>query len=133
MTENKKLKVLIVEDEPVSRKLLEKLMEPYGSCQSAVNGQQAFMTFIAALEKGEPFDLVCLDIMLPEMNGQSVLSGIRNFEAGKGIDEKQAVKIIFTTGLVEAEASASKAKHILKPIDKNKIEKALRQLELVGG
>lgn len=132
MGNNKDLKVLIVEDEPVSRKLLEQLMQPYAKSQSAVNGQQAFMAFISAMEKGEPFDLICLDIILPEIDGGSVLNGIRKFEADRGIAAEDGVKVVFTTALMASEVDESKTKHVTKPLNKGKVETMLRQLDLLS-
>ena len=49
-----------------------------------MDGMEAVDAFMMALEDGEPYDLVCLDIMMPVMDGYQALMGIRNLES-KGI------------------------------------------------
>ena len=74
------MKILIVEDELVSREKLKQLLSEYGDCEEAHNGEQAFEMFEAAHRKGEPFDLITLDIEMPGASGQEVLKKIRNWE-----------------------------------------------------
>ena len=45
-----------------------------------VDGMEAVDAFMMALEEGNPYDLVCLDIMMPVMDGYQALVGIRNLE-----------------------------------------------------
>jgi two-component system, chemotaxis family, chemotaxis protein CheY len=97
------MKCLIVEDDVSSRLLLEKLLEPYGSCQTAENGVQALQAVSAALEAGEPYDLICLDIMMPEMDGQTALKEIRSLERskGRGVTADDSAKVFMTTALTD--------------------------------
>jgi two-component system chemotaxis response regulator CheY len=96
------MNILIAEDDATSRLLLEELLKPYGSCTSAVDGLQAVQVFTKCLDEGKVFDLVCLDIMMPKMDGQSVLKEIRKIEQQHGIGGKDMVKIIMTTALDDA-------------------------------
>lgn len=63
------MKSLIVEDDFTGRLLLQKLLAPYGECHIAVNGKEAISAFAMALESGERYDRVCLDIMMEEKDG----------------------------------------------------------------
>jgi PAS domain-containing protein len=49
----------------------------YGECHIAVNGREAVAAFQAALKSGQRYNLVCVDIMMPEMDGQTALKQIR--------------------------------------------------------
>jgi two-component system chemotaxis response regulator CheY len=71
--------MLVVDDDFVSRKVLAKLLEPYGSCDMAGDGLEAVAAFSDALD-GHPYDFVFLDIMLPGMDGYEVARQIRSIE-----------------------------------------------------
>ena len=66
------MKALIVDDDFVSRLLLQKVLMAYGEAHIAVNGKEAVEAFTAALRLGSSYDVICLDIMMPEMDGQDV-------------------------------------------------------------
>ena len=74
------MKALIVEDDFTSRLLLQGLLQPFGVCHVCINGKEAVEAFKIALDQKEPYDLVCLDIMMPEMDGQTALKEIRAIE-----------------------------------------------------
>ncbi len=125
------MRILIVEDDFITRRLLMKLLSPYGTCNLAVNGLQGVEAFREALESDRPFDLVCLDIMMPVMNGHDALKEIRKLEAEKGVEEKNAAKIIMITAantqqdVVKAGLNKCDG-YLLKPIDKNKLRNTLK-------
>ncbi len=90
------MKCLVVEDEFISRTLLTELLSTYGTCHVATNGLEAVEAFQNVLE-GAPYDLICLDIMMPHLNGQEALQRIRALEAERGIGGWDTVKVIFPT------------------------------------
>ncbi|MEE8591371.1 MAG: response regulator, partial [Spirochaetia bacterium] len=96
------MRILVVEDELTSRELLKVILEPYGSIDTVPDGVEAIKAYNMALTK-EPYDLVCLDIMLPKMDGQQVLKGIRKIEGDKGILGPEAVKILMISALGDFE------------------------------
>lgn len=93
------MKALIVEDNFVNRKYILKIVEPYFACDVVVNGHEAMEAFYHALAENEPYDLICLDIMLPEMDGQEVLKRIREHEESEGIGLLQGTKVIMVSAL----------------------------------
>ena len=92
------MKILIVEDEFTSRAILEKILSSYGVDHQCVNGREVFEAFTSAHARGEPFDLVCLDVIMPEMDGSEALVMIRAAEEEQGIPRDQGVKVVMTTG-----------------------------------
>jgi two-component system, chemotaxis family, chemotaxis protein CheY len=88
------------------------------------------------MESGDPFNLICLDIMMPEMNGQEVLRQIREKENAMGIPACDRVKIVMTTALSEQIQTATDDQHqydayLTKPIGKAKLLEELRRLKLI--
>jgi two-component system, chemotaxis family, chemotaxis protein CheY len=130
------MRILIVEDEFISRHLLQELLLPYGICDTAINGKEALEVFINALDSGNPYDLICLDIMMPEMDGQEVLKNIRAIEREKGILGLDGTKIIMTTALedfgnIKSAFVEQCEGYLVKPITKHKIIKQLKELDLI--
>ncbi len=128
------MKTLIVEDDVSCCVLLKKLLLPYGECEVTVNGKDALEEFKDAHQKKEKFDLICLDIMMPEMDGQEVLKKIRKWEEKRGILGLDGVKIIMTTALGDSKNVIASFReqceaYIVKPIDKNKL---LNEIHLLG-
>jgi two-component system, chemotaxis family, chemotaxis protein CheY len=93
------LRVLIVEDEFHSRKLLQAILSRYGECDVAVNGVEAVEAFRSALDGGEPYDLILMDILMPIMDGRSALIKIRAIKKQRGIRGPEEVKVIMTSAL----------------------------------
>ncbi len=130
------MKILLAEDDFVTRKFMTSFLSKYGECDVTVDGMEAVDAFMMALEEGEPYDLVCLDIMMPVMDGYQALLGIRSLEKERHIPEEKAVKIIMTTALND-EKNVKKAFELGctiysgKPIDKDRFEQALVKLGLV--
>lgn len=130
------MKILIVEDEYISRQIMQDLLARYGDCDTAVTGAEAVEAFEIALKEGKKYDLVCLDIMLPEMDGQTVLNRIRNIEENFGIRGLQGTKIIMTTALNDfkninkAFVSQCEA-YLVKPIDPIKLKNTIKELGLI--
>jgi len=129
------MKCLIVEDDFVARTLLQKLLSNVSECHIAVNGQEAVKAFTAALNEGEPYDLICLDIMMPEMDGHQVLQAVRHLEDERGIWGSDGVRVIMTTALGDSKnimAAFSKGceAYIVKPLTKAKLFNEMDKLGL---
>lgn len=132
------MRVLIVEDDFTSRKLLQMILTPHGECDIAVNGEECVDAFKLALREGKPYDLVCLDIMMPHKDGHQALKEIRAIEKERGIRGANEVKVIMTTALddpknvVEAYYKGGATSYIPKPLDKHMFLHLLRNLGLIS-
>lgn len=130
------MKILLAEDDFVTRKFMAGFLSKYGECDVTVDGMEAVDAFMMALEDGEPYDLVCLDIMMPVMDGYQALMGIRNLEKERDIPKEQAAKVIMTTALNE-EKNVKMAFELGcsvysgKPIDQERFEQALKKFGLI--
>ncbi len=120
------MKILIVEDQYISRKFLQRLLTPYGDCTGAINGSLALEKVKSSLESEEPFDLICLDIMLPNMDGHETLLHIRELEKQFKIPPEKQSKILMTTAMADQDNVVRAAEsgcqgYLIKPISKERI------------
>ena len=130
------MRALIAEDDYTSRILIQRLLAPHAECTVVVNGEKALEAFCTALYKGRPYDLICLDLMMPEMDGHTALTRIREIEKEHGIEEAACVKVIMTTALADIEnvrkAIREKCQgYLIKPYDKQKLLDKLTSLGLL--
>ncbi|KWT95117.1 response regulator [Candidatus Magnetominusculus xianensis] len=129
------MKVLITEDDPISRRLLQKLLSPYGICDVSENGREALDAFTRALEDAAPYDIVCLDIMMPVLDGMEALKAMREVESR--VKRYPTAKIIMTTALdspkdiIEAYYNGGCTDYLVKPIDTKKLMALLREYGLI--
>ena len=127
------MKSLIVEDEFVSRAILLEFLAPYGPCNVAVNGEEAIAAVEHSLASGAPYDLICLDIMMPGCcNGTDVLAAVRDLESGAGVMLGDGAKVFMTTAMddsehVMASFRASCDAYLIKPIKREKLHELVRQ------
>ena len=130
------MKTLIVEDDFTSRLLLQEFLKPYGDVHIAVNGREAVSAVSAALDKRDPYDLICLDVTMPEMDGQEALRIIRATESAIGVAPRAAAKIVMTTALdqsrniIQAFRALCDA-YLVKPISKPKLLAQLKEFQLI--
>ncbi|WP_069998509.1 response regulator [Cellulosilyticum sp. I15G10I2] len=130
------MRILIVEDDLVSRKFLSKFLSRYGEVDVVVDGLEALDAYLLAVKDAQPYDLICLDIMMPKVDGVKVLKAIRDYETSKGLLPKKRVKVIMTTALqetllVQQAFEIGCEAYAAKPIDTDKFVEVMRKLELI--
>lgn len=131
------MKILIVEDNLVNRFVIEKMLKDYGECDSAVNGVEAVQAFSMAFEEGTPYDIIFLDIMMPEMDGREALKLIREIEKKKNVHASKEVKIVMVTALdapeevINAYYHGGCTNYLVKPIDRNRLNNMMKDMNFV--
>ena len=128
-------KILIVEDDMVSRKFLNRFLKQYGECDMVVNGLEAIDAYLISIKEEQPYDLICLDIMMPKVDGVKVLKAIRDMEAQNKVNAEKRAKIIMTTALGETQTVKTAFDYgcdayASKPIDIEKLSEVLEKLGL---
>jgi len=128
------VRILVIDDDITSRLLLKKLLSGYGECVLEESGKAALGTFLGALGKDAPFDLIFLDIVMPEMDGHEFLQTVRQMEAQWNVPPGREVKVVMTTSL-NSPKEATKAffkgqatGYLVKPVDKKTIDGKLGEL-----
>lgn len=127
------MKILIAEDDQTSRIFMVKYLSRYGTCDVALNGIEAIEMFKKSVEEGEVYDLICLDIMMPKIDGIKALETIRSYEKKSKLNQ---TKIIMTSALYD-DASVEESfnfgcdSYAWKPIDIKKFSENLSKLGLI--
>ena len=129
------MKILIVDDNFVNRKLLKVILSNIGDCDFASDGLEALEAVRLSYEEDRPYNLICLDVMMPNMNGLDTMKGIRKYEEELNISLRDGCKIIMVTSL-EDDQSIFQAfrngceSYIIKPIESKKILDSVKKLGL---
>ncbi|POR05682.1 two-component system response regulator [Alkalispirochaeta sphaeroplastigenens] len=130
------MRILIVEDDFGSRRFLQALFQgrPSVFVDVVVDGDEAVQAFRLAWEEKTPYELILLDIMMPNMDGHEALREIRKFEESIGVHHKDRVSVIMTTALgdprnvVDAYYKGEADAYLVKPIEQQKLFTTMAQL-----
>ena len=127
------MKILVVDDELVSRKKMETILDKFGPCTGIATGTQALALFSRALDKGEGFELITLDISLPDMRGTEVLSRLREIEQEHNVREDGKAKVLMVTSHADQETVllsivAGCDDYIIKPFSKETMDEKIRKI-----
>ncbi len=121
----KPLRVLLVEDNPVNRKVATRMLEKCGHTVEAVeNGRDA-----VEVSRENRFDVIFMDVQMPEMDGHEATARIRAYEREKGVH----TPIIAMTAHARDEdrqrcLEAGMDDYIPKPIDQNRLRAVLQRV-----
>jgi two-component system chemotaxis response regulator CheY len=128
------MRILIVEDDYTSRTYLKGILAKLGECEEALDGDEAVTAFQKALDDDAPFDLVLMDIMMPNKDGHEALQEIRDIEHQRGIPPREEVKVVMATALsdpknvVRAYYKGGATAYLPKPIEQEALLNTLDEL-----
>ena len=131
------MKILIVEDDFVARRTLKEILSPYGECDVVVDGEEAIQAFQLAWDERAPYRLICMDIMMPHVDGQEALKQIREIEREMGVKGADEARVIMISALddpktvVDAFYRGGATAYIVKPIQKKKLIEEIRSFGLI--
>ena len=130
------MRILIVDDEKNTRDELVELMSAYGDCVTAEDGAEAIDVFQSAFKMNDAFDIVCVDILMPEKDGYQVVHEIRDIEKIMGVSDEYRAKIVVTSQQNEARTLKTAFElgcdvYAGKPINGEKFIAALKKLNIL--
>ncbi len=132
--EGEKMRILIAEDNRVDALVLQKLLQEYGACDTAADGATAVQMFTSALQGGQGYDLVCMDIGLPGMDGQNSLEAMRSVEAQHGVEPSKEFKALMITSTADVKNvcraffRGQVEAYVVKPVNKDALDAELKKL-----
>jgi len=129
--------MLLVEDDFASRLVLHTFLSRYGDCEIAVNGRDGVEMFRRAAAHGERYDLICMDIMMPFVDGIEAVRQVRALEEADGILSTAGARIIMTTAVDDVhEVGRSYNElcdaYLVKPIDLSRLLLHMHEWNLVS-
>ncbi|MCG8334751.1 MAG: response regulator [Proteobacteria bacterium] len=129
------MKILIVDDDLANCQLIKHLLASFCEPDIVTNGEKAVNAFLEAHKSKAPYDVIFLDIMMPEKDGHQVLQEIRDWEAknlkyGEGEGES---KIVMVSALDSKDHILSSFKEgceffLVKPISKSKVLNVMAEM-----
>src|SRR6478735_4613478 len=127
----KGLSILVAEDNEINALLMRSLLTKLGHrVVIAVHGEAALESWLAASSAGTPYDLVLMDIQMPQLDGIEATKRIRTHEAAKGGHHTPILALTANT-LVEDRYACFEAGmngFLIKPLDRDKLDEALAGL-----
>lgn len=135
------LRILVVEDDFTSRQLLIAALSKYGECHVAIDGLEAVQAVIESYEKAptQPYDLICMDVQMPNMDGTTAAKTIREIERGKDVEGTEFESMIIMISCVEDPKVIMKAcyqcganHYFVKPLDLYQMTRQMQKLGLIS-
>jgi two-component system chemotaxis response regulator CheY len=126
------MRMLVVDDELVSRKKMAKIITEFGQVDSVKNGKAAISAVRTALEDWNLYHFITLDVSMPDISGVQVLSDIRALETERGLDEEEKAKIVMVTSHSDIEtvkACVGKCDgYVIKPFNRQALVDKMRKI-----
>lgn len=117
-------RILVVDDNFLNRKLIVKILQDKADCDIASDGKEAIEAYEISKKENNPYDIILLDIAMPEVDGLEVLKTIRAQEKQDGVMLGDGVPIIMVTAYKSPFLEAFDQgcdDYILKPIFSEKL------------
>jgi signal transduction histidine kinase/DNA-binding response OmpR family regulator len=125
------LSVLVAEDNEINALLMRSLLNRLGHhVVIATNGEAALESWLAAKSAGAPYDLLLMDIQMPQLDGIETTRRIRNLEAGQP-GRRTPILALTANTMVEDRYACFEAGmdgFLIKPLDREKLADALAGL-----
>ena len=116
------MKALVVDDDVTTRIVLQEILSRLADVDSCADGTEAVEACTIALDCGDPYDLICMDLLMPKMNGLEALTLIRQDEERHGLIRPRGSKVIITTAAGDDKSIDTAFQqlcdaYVVKPID----------------
>lgn len=126
------MRFLIVDDDESIHLYLQGILAPFAVCDMAHSGAEALDLFLQAHDDQQPYDVIFMDILMPEQDGHKTAERLRHEELRLEISEAEQFTLVMITSLVDNK-NVSKAFfntfascYIVKPFDSDQVIDELR-------
>ena len=129
------MRILVVDDDYISRTKLKSLLSAYGDCDAVPNGEIALQMFEKAYKESAPYNLITMDIEMPDLSGQEVVHNIRQWELENKVKTSRQVKILMITIKNDVNDIMSSFKegcewYLTKPVTPENLREALAKVTI---
>lgn len=128
------IRALVIEDDPAIRDMIRRFLAPVALCDLAGDGVTGLAALEQAMDRGQPYELVCLDLVMPVMDGWETLARLRELEDLRGIGDPARVRVLVLTArdssqnLARLRAFTSREGLLLKPFRRSDLFEHIRLL-----
>lgn len=131
------MRALIIEDDESNRKILSAFLTPLGTCDTAADGEEGLTKFAESFNQQIYYDLVCIDVMMPGIDGVTVLKRLREYEAQNESATVTRSKVLMITAVSDKEVVINSFKegcqgYLIKPLNRDELFRQLKLLKLVS-
>jgi two-component system chemotaxis response regulator CheY len=131
------MRCLIIDDDLVCRRILSRLLRVYGEVSCATDGAEGLAQSEEAISGGKPFQLICIDLMMPLLDGHDVLTALRQLEDQRHILTNQRAQVLVVTALDDRSSVLRSFReqcdgYLVKPVTAESLKGQLLKLGLVG-
>ena len=128
------MKMIVIDDDLISRKKLAEILKQFGEISDFERGDIAILYYEKCIHEKKSIDLITIDISMPVLNGLAVLAKMRDVEKDCGLSEEKKAHIVMVTSSDDKEKVLDALKagcddYILKPFDE---ESVLSRLKIRG-
>ncbi|MBN8989139.1 MAG: response regulator [Rhizobiales bacterium] len=128
---SKGLSILVAEDNEINALLMRSLLSRLGHhAVITTNGEEALESWLSAKSAGSPYDLVLMDIQMPQLNGIETTKRMRSLEAGQP-GRRTPILALTANTLVEDRYACFESGmdgFLIKPLDREKLAEAIAGL-----
>ncbi len=129
------MNILVVDDEIVSQKKMVKILSGFGTCDGVKTGKAALRAVKTALESWKLYNLITLDVSMPDISGVEVLDAVRKMETDRGLADDEKSKILMVTSHSDIEtvkACVGKCNgYIIKPFNREVMTQKIKRTGLI--
>lgn len=123
------MRILLIDDEPIALKKLELMLTNVGACDSAMNGIEATEHFVEAIGNGQPYDLITIDIELPDITGLELLNRFCLLEEKNGITPSKKIMVTAHSNVDYVVKAKDKCDaFVVKPLRKATLLQKIKEL-----
>jgi two-component system chemotaxis response regulator CheY len=123
------MRILLIDDEPVALTKLELMLTKVGTCDTATSGIGATECFVKAIDDNQPYDLITIDIELPDITGLELLNRFCLLEKKNAITPAKKIMVTAHSNVDYVVKARNQCDaFVVKPLRKATLLEKIREL-----